>query len=305
MKKFKSKKRFSNLLLYFVLFLVSVSLSIRYLYKYNKINDDTLVDLLVNDTMNYYNSDITSIDFLLKYALNVDLKKEEKVFLDTDIKKEEEVEVIKEEVKKPLVYIYNTHSEEKYSSSYVKDYNVTPSVMLASKILKEYLENLGIGVVVEEENVVDKLNALGWSYGSSYKVSRMFMEDAYSKNPSLKYFIDIHRDSSSYNATTCNIDGKKYAKLLFVVGLDNPNYEPNLKLSENLVERINKYNDNLNRGIMKKSGNKVNGVYNQDFNHNTFLIEVGGQYNSINEVNNTLNVFANILSEYIKENENG
>ena len=55
---------------------------------------------------------------------------------------------------------------------------------------------------------------------------------------------------------------------------------------------------------MKKSGKGVNGVYNQDFHANTMLIEVGGQYNNIREVNNSLKVLARILAEYIKEDLN-
>jgi len=54
---------------------------------------------------------------------------------------------------------------------------------------------------------------------------------------------------------------------------------------------------------MKKSGKGVNGVYNQDFSPDAILIEVGGQYNNISEVNNTLKVLAKILANYIKEEE--
>ena len=157
---------------------------------------------------------------------------------------------------------------------------------------------------MEENNVADTLHGLNWKYGYSYKVSRMFMEEAKKENPSLKYFIDLHRDSSKYEKTTTEINGEKYVKLLFVVGLDNKNYEPNLALAEKLKEKINKYNENLYRGIMKKSGKGVNGIYNQDFDPNTMLIEVGGQYNNISEVNNTLKVFSKILAEYIKEDIN-
>ena len=50
---------------------------------------------------------------------------------------------------------------------------------------------------------------------------------------------------------------------------------------------------------MKKGGSGVNGIYNQDFSPNTLLIELGGQYNSINEVNNTVLVLAEVLKEVI------
>lgn len=308
MGRFKSKKKFNNAVVYIGIFLISVAFSIRYLYQENLINNDTIVDTLINDTFGSSNeTNIMDVDFLFKYVLGVELNNEE-VLANKEDKEPLKVEIEESEdlvITEPLVYIYNTHQEEKYQSTYLQEYNISATVFLASKILKEYLEDLGIGVIVEENNITDKLHSLNWKYGSSYKVSRMFMENAKKINPSLRYFIDLHRDSSKYEKTTTEIDGEKYVKLLFVVGLDNPNYAPNLALAETMKTRIKNYNENLFRGIMKKSGQGVNGVYNQDFDANTMLIEVGGQYNNIREVNNTLKILANILAEYIKEDTNG
>ncbi|MBQ8901974.1 MAG: stage II sporulation protein P [Bacilli bacterium] len=305
MGRFKSKKRFNNLIIYIGLFIVSIGFSIKYLYQEKLINNNTLVDILINDNLENDKNNITDVDFLINYLLDVSLKPNND-FANKAEENTEKIEIDKNEIKvsEPLVYIYNTHQEEKYQSTYLKEYNISPTVLLASKILKEYLEDLGIGVIVEENNVADTLHSMNWKYGYSYRVSRMFMESAKENNPSLKYFIDLHRDSSKYDKTTTEINGEKYVRLLFVVGLDNKNYEPNLLLAEKLKEKIKKYNENLYRGIMKKSGAGVNGVYNQDFDSNVMLIEVGGQYNNISEVNNTLKVLANILAEYIKEDLN-
>ena len=305
MGRFKSKKRFNNLIIYIGLFIVSIGFSIKYLYQEKLINNNTLVDVLINDNLENDKNNITDVDFLINYLLDIPLKPNND-FANKVEENTEKIEIDKNEIKvsEPLVYIYNTHQEEKYQSTYLKEYNISPTVLLASKILKEYLEDLGIGVIVEENNVADTLHSMNWKYGYSYRVSRMFMESAKENNPSLKYFIDLHRDSSKYDKTTTEINGEKYVRLLFVVGLDNKNYEPNLLLAEKLKEKIKKYNENLYRGIMKKSGAGVNGVYNQDFDSNVMLIEVGGQYNNISEVNNTLKVLANILAEYIKEDLN-
>lgn len=307
MGRFKSKRKFNNLIVYIGLFLISIAFTIKYLYTENLIKDDTIVDILVNDNFGNYKNDINEVDFLLKYVLNIELQEDVEIVNkdDSETNKLEVENQDKEKISEPLVYIYNTHQEEKYQSTYLGEYNLSSTVLIASKILKEYLEDLGIGVIVEEDNVTEKLHSLNWKYGYSYKVSRMFMEDACKDNPSLKYFIDLHRDSSKYEKTTTEIEGEKYAKLLFVIGLDHENYEPNLLLAEKLKEKIKNYNENLFRGIMKKSGKGVNGIYNQDFNSNVMLIEVGGQYNNISEVNNTLKVLAKILSEYIKEDMNG
>jgi len=302
MGRFKGKKKLNNIIIYIELFLLSIAFNIKYLYQENLINNNTIIDVLINDSFGSYKNDISDVDFLIKYVLNIELKNDSVVNKDESSKVELEIPKKEEEISigEPIVYIYNTHQEEKYQSAYLGEYNIASTVLTASKILKEYLEDLGIGVIVEEDNVTEKLHSLNWKYGYSYKVSRMFMEAAYEKNPSLRYFIDLHRDSSKYEKTSTEVDGEKYAKLLFVVGLDHDNYEPNLTLAEDLKERIKKYNENLFRGIMKKSGKGVNGIYNQDFNENTMLIEVGGQYNNISEVNNTLKVLANILAEHIK-----
>jgi len=305
MKKFKSKKKSNNLIIYIGLFVISISFSIKYIYEKNLVNKDSLVDFLINDNFNKYKNNINDVDFLLKYALNIDLKADDKVSKIENNQDESTINIeVEEVINEPLVYIYNTHQEEKYNSEYLEVYNINSTVLTASKILKEYLKNEGINSIVEEDSVSDKLHSLNWKYGYSYKVSRMFLESAYNINPSLNYFIDIHRDSSIYERTTTEINGEKYARLLFVIGLDNQNYEKNLAFAEKLKDKIINYNENLFRGIMKKSGKGVNGIYNQDFNPNTILIEVGGQYNNINEVNNSLKVLAKIISEYIKEDLN-
>lgn len=303
MRKFKTKKTKNNFIWYIGIFLISVAFSINYLFREKLINDDTIIKILISD-FNNKDVKVNNIEFLLRYGLNINLLDSNLAFNEEDTNKNKEEINIKGQEDKPIVYIYNTHQTEEYKSDYLENYNISSNVLLASKILKEYLSDLGITAIVEEDNVADKLHSLNWKYGSSYKVSRMFMESAYEENPSLMYFIDLHRDSSKYEKTTTEINGESYAKLLFVVGLDHDNYEPNLEFAQSLSAILKKYDESLYRGIMKKSGKGVNGIYNQDFNENTILIEVGGQYNNISEVNNTLKVLASTLSEYIKEDMN-
>lgn len=201
----------------------------------------------------------------------------------------------------PTVYIYNTHQTESYLYDKVNNYNLDYNVMFASYILKEYLNDYNILSFVESASIKKVLNENNLIYKDSYKASRILLEESIINYPTLKYFIDLHRDSSVYEKTTCVIDNKSYAKILFVLGLENKNYLENEKMINSLNERLIKVNSCLSRGITKKSGVGVDGVYNQDFNSNAILIELGGQYNTITEVNNTLEIFAKILVEYIME----
>ena len=302
MKRFKPKKKFNKI---FIIIIIISIVFIRYLYHQNKLDKNYVANYLVNDFIEKYKN-IKDIDFILKYAFDMNYNEDIKENRESEESKDNELTTIKEEVndRKPVVYIYNTHQEEKYLSNYMNGYNISTGVLQASKILKEYLHEYNIESIVEEDSISDKLHSLNWKYGYSYKVSRMFLESAFSDNPSLKYFIDLHRDSSKYDATTTEINGEKYARILFVIGLDNQNYEPNLEMANKLKEKIIAYDKSLFRGIMKKSGKGVNGIYNQDFNPNCILIEVGGQYNSIEEVDNTLKILAKIFSEYIEDDLN-
>lgn len=232
-------------------------------------------------------------DLLTKYFFQMDYK-----IVSSDIP------VFNQEANKyskPLIYIYNTHQTENYKSPKIDKFNLDYNVMFASQLLKLYLEEYGIDSIVEEDSISKILSNNNLKYKDSYKASRILLEDAKNKNPDIRYFIDLHRDSSVYEKTTCKIDDTPYAKILFVVGLEHDNYEDNLKLASILNEKLIAYNKDLSRGIMKKSGPGVNGIYNQDFNKNVVLIELGGQYNTFDEANNTLKVLAKILSDYLTE----
>lgn len=212
--------------------------------------------------------------------------------------------VSKEEpAKKYQVYIYNTHPLEIYSYQKLNSYNIDYTVVYASHMLSFYLEDEGIDAVVETNDLTKYMNDNNLNYYESYLASRYFLEQSITTYPDLEIFIDLHRDAAPYEATTTSIDGRKYARVLFILGLENPNYIENTKLINYINDKLRDFDPSLSRGIMEKQGQGVDGVYNQDFNKNTFLIEVGGVYNYIEEVDNTLKVLAKILKEYISLGE--
>ena len=209
------------------------------------------------------------------------------------------------DIDSPIIYIYNSHQLENYNSSNLDIYGITPNVLMASYLLKEKLNSKGLSTIVEDSNLSEFLSINNWNHASSYKASRIFILDKKNKYNTLKYFIDIHRDSVNKNVTSVNINGKDYARILFVVGLEHDNYKDNLKLSEDLNNLFNKYYKGLSRGVYKKEGPGVDGIYNQDISPNSILIEVGGVDNNIDEVLNTTEAISNILYYYIKGDNNG
>ncbi len=203
----------------------------------------------------------------------------------------------------PIIYLYNTHQTEKYKPSINNDYKVKPTVYEASMILKEILNTKNIKTIIEEGSIPDLLNANGWDYSYSYQASRYYIKETIKKYPNLKLIIDIHRDSVNHKASTIKLNNKNYAKVLFVLGLKNQNNQKNLEKMNNLNQLINKNYPGLSRGIIKKEGKYVNGIYNQDIKDNIILLELGGDENNLEEVTNTCIALSNILEIYLKENK--
>lgn len=275
------------------------------------INNDYSLINIVNDTVNFlFNIDFKSPSTILNKELLASGKKNNEIDImhDDDYSDMEELKKISSyiedpnpvDINNPIIYIYNSHQLENYSNKSLDIYGITPNVLMASYILKEKLNTMGLSTVVETTNLTDFLNANGWNHASSYKASRLLILNNKSKYNTLKYFIDIHRDSVNKNITTTTINGKVYAKILFVVGLEHNNYKENISNVEKINDIANKYYPGLSRGIYKKEGPGVDGIYNQDISSNSILIELGGVDNNIDEVLNTTEAISNILYYYIK-----
>lgn len=326
-KKFKARKRKINLpkLIFCFIVIIIIFLIFKSFILTTKLassNEEFLKNLL-NDSNHYIMYEKINknpIYSFIKLITNIDLKQPKTILENTlkyntksmgisytasddvystnsvyieDINKENKVD-------DPIVYIYNTHQLEEYNSNNLEEYNIKPNVLMASYILREYLNRNNIESVVETADITDFLNVNGWSYSKSYNASRYYLDEAIKKYPNLKLIIDLHRDAIEYDASTITIGDKKYAKILFVVGLDYENYQPNLDLANTLSNITNNKFPNLSRGILTKTGKGVNGIYNQDANDNIVLIECGGYKNSIEEVMNTMIALSDVIKTYLE-----
>ena len=292
-----------------------------------KISNEKFITFLLNNGNSNFANDYkfpTFINKTMTYFLKIDLTNPSTLFNENilgytnEISDEEEysnLEELKEisyyiedpykiDVKNPIIYIYNSHQLENYNNNNLEIYGITPNVLMASYLLKEKLNQKGISTIVEDTNLTEFLELNNWNHANSYKASRIFILDKQNTYKSLKYYIDIHRDSINKKLSTININNKPYARILFVVGLEHQNYQKNLNLANKLNSLFEKHYKGLSRGVLKKEGPNVDGIYNQDISENSMLIEVGGVDNNIDEVLNTVNAIADILNLYIKE-QNG
>lgn len=224
-------------------------------------------------------------------------------------KDEPKEKVDQDEITEKVVFLYNSHNRESFlphlpketdpNRAYHKEVNITK----VSERLAEKLAEYQIGAEVDRTDFTTILHEKGWTYGKSYDASRTVVEAAVKENAQLKYIFDIHRDSLPYDKTTIKIDGKTYATLLFVIGAENKQYEKNLELATKLHYLLEERMPGVSRGVITKEGPHSNGVYNQDLLETAILIEVGGYDNHLEELYRTIDLFAEIFSDYYWEAE--
>lgn len=303
-KKFRSKKRIVLNKYLFVGVLVGIIIKFSPNYNINLFNNnEKLINKLLNSSNHYmeYKNKSHIFNNILDYLLGIEISNPlsiiskkfdyEKIEDDSDIAFMVNTNNIVNDKKR--IYVYSSHQTEGYNNG---EFNV----FLASKLLKEKLEKLGISTLVEEGNFTEFMRVNNYTHAYSYITSRYFIEEVIRKND-FDLIIDLHRDSNNKQSSTVNIGGEDYAKILFVVGLENKNYQNNLDVTNKINNMFLERYPNLSRGVYKKEGPGVDGVYNQDLNEKMILLEVGGYQNTKEEVANTLNAVSEIIKQYLEK----
>lgn len=332
-KKNTSKKKFRFIIVKFLFLVIVVyltyALTLKYLINNNiDITDEKYVSFLINESYKKEGTYSFIVKESLKLMSGIDLTKPYTI-LDSKMKSDNVVSIDKKEkdakagednydssvyekltsyisnpsdnkVSNPEIYIYNTHQLETYSQSSLENSNITPNIMMTSYLLSDKLNKQGVPTIVEDTNISEFIKISNLDTSEPYEVTRIFINNIKNKYPSLKYFIDIHRDSVSKDISTCQINGKNYARILFVVGLSNPSYTENENLSNKLDDISDKLYPCMSRGVYKKETKGWDIVYNQDLSSNAILIEVGAKENTIDEVLNTVDALSNVIKTYIK-----
>lgn len=229
----------------------------------------------------------------------------------------EETEQEQEELKN-AVFIYNTHNRESFLPHLpdVTDRDLAHhgevNVTKVSEQLKEELAKHGIGSVVDDTDIIGEvLVENDWEYWQSYRASRDVVTEAFQQHGELQYAFDIHRDSIPRESTTKEIEGEPHARIMFVIGEDNPAFEENYQLAESLHNGLEEKYPGLSRGVVQQGGASNDGIYNQDLSTNLLLLEVGGVDNTLDESYRSIKKLAEIFSnhywdaEAVQGNEGG
>lgn len=292
--KFKSKRKIKLKFKYliFIIIIILIYLLFSYIssnFKLVTINKNAISKILSNNSIHIiYNEDDNYLNKILQKFININdpvgiLKNqtENKIILKDKLKLSSY---------KYKVYLYNTDDLEQY-----KDFiqNIKINVGNASLLLSNNLKSIGIDVIVEKQKVSDLTNN---DLSKSFDTSKILIENII-QNENIDLFIDLHRDDEKKEVTTLELNGKKYAKVKFVVGRKNKNYMLNYNLTELINRKIKEKYPDLTRGIVLND----NYTYNQELSEKIIFINIGGYENDIVEVKNTIDLLGPIIKEVLDE----
>ncbi|RHD34296.1 stage II sporulation protein P [Blautia obeum] len=212
---------------------------------------------------------------------------------------------LQKETEAPQILIYHSHSQETFCDSREGKEEDT-IVGVGAYLTKLLSETYGYQVM----HVTEKFDLAGGELDRSkaYDYARAWLEPVLKENPSIQVVIDLHRDGvPDDRRLVTEINGKETAQLLFYNGLShtinsgdlsylpNPYIQDNLAFSFQLEYQAALYYPELYRGIY------LAGLrYNLHLRPRALLLEAGAQTNTVQEVKNAMEPFADILDRVLQ-----
>lgn len=205
-------------------------------------------------------------------------------------------------VSKPAIYIYHSHNRESWIPELPgvtnpdNAFNATTNVSMLGARLAGVLQAMGAEVYHTSYDYA-AIYGNQFNYAKSYVYSEKTIVNQLALHPQIEYLFDIHRDTSPRSETTVKISGTNYARLYFVIGLENPNWKQNAAFAKKIQALVTAKYPGLSRGIYYKDKSVGNGWYNQNYSANSALIEVGGEANTLAESNRTMDILAQAINQ--------
>ena len=212
---------------------------------------------------------------------------------------------IQKDAAKPQILLYHTHSQEAFADS--KEGEVEDTIIGVGNYLTELLtKNYGYQVIHVTEAFDMESGELDRS--AAYDYAGPYLEMILEENPSIEVVIDLHRDGVPENRhLVTEINGKPTAQIMFYNGLSyttargnldylpNPYIQDNLAFSFQMEYQAAQYYPDFYRGIYL-AGYR----YNLHLRPRSVLVEAGAQTNTVQEVKNAMEPFADILNRVLQ-----
>ena len=266
---------------------------------------ETLAAVLPHPEIDLSPAKLADYDYLLGQFYIVDSNTEADAvqinaedFLKQDLK-------ISKDTETPQILIYHSHSQETFADS--REGEEADTIVGVGDYLTRLLtETYGYQVIHLKEQFDMASGELDRS--AAYDYARDYLEPYLQENPNIQVIIDLHRDGVPEDRRlVTEINGKPTAQILFYNGLSyttargsldylpNPYIQQNLAFSFQLEYQAAQYYPEFYRGIYL-AGYR----YNLHFRPRSILLEAGAQTNTVQEVKNAMEPFADVLNKVLQ-----
>ena len=266
---------------------------------------ETLAAVLPHPEIDLSPAKLADYDYLLGQFYIVDSNTEADAvqinaedFLKQDLK-------ISKDTETPQILIYHSHSQETFADS--REGEEADTIVGVGDYLTRLLtETYGYQVIHLKEQFDMASGELDRS--AAYDYARDYLEPYLQENPNIQGIIDLHRDGVPEDRRlVTEINGKPTAQILFYNGLSyttargsldylpNPYIQQNLAFSFQLEYQAAQYYPEFYRGIYL-AGYR----YNLHFRPRSILLEAGAQTNTVQEVKNAMEPFADVLNKVLQ-----
>ncbi|MFQ8690800.1 MAG: stage II sporulation protein P [Blautia sp.] len=212
---------------------------------------------------------------------------------------------MKQDNSKPQILVYHSHSQEDFADTVPGDSSTT--VVGVGDYLVDILQNQYGYQVLHVTDAFDIVDG-ELDRNKAYDFARAKVEQVLEENPSIEVVIDLHRDGVPEDRhLVTEVNGKPTAQIMCYNGLSytvnngpvdylpNPYIQDNLAFSFQLEYQAAQYYPDLYRGIY------LAGLrYNLHLRPKAILLEAGAQTNTVEEVKNAMEPFADILDRVLK-----
>lgn len=214
---------------------------------------------------------------------------------------------IKKDKNKRQILIYHTHGASESYQKGASGNTDTSIVDVGSILANELQQKYGYGVYHDKTKYDLIHGSIDRSAG--YNVALHGVQDILSKNKDIQVIIDLHRDGVGKKKadSTVKINGKETARVMFFNGLSrsksgeisylhNLNLEGNLSFSLQMKLKAMERFPGLTKPIYLKGYR-----YNLHLKSRSLLIELGNEYNTIDEANNAVILLAKVIDEVLSK----
>lgn len=211
----------------------------------------------------------------------------------------------------PQILIYHTHSREAFKQNprnrYVaveayRSNELEFTVVRVGEALSNHLREKGIPALH------DTTEHEQGDFSTAYVRSLETIQNRKKDNPTLRIFLDIHRNAYLPGARDADdevviINGQRVARIFVVIGTgegfvggfeQRPDWRENYRFALRITQQLNKIHPELAKNI-----HIMRGRYNQHISTNAVLLEIGSNLTTLNEAERATYYLASALSQII------